>query len=69
MQSLQGTNTAIPQGGIPVFLFHTPDTPFCFVPTCPCHQNQKEVAKLLLAVQAGELTLRNAADFADGRTV
>ncbi len=69
MQSIEQTNTTAPQSGLPVYLFHTPERPFCSLPTCPCHQNQKEVAKLLLAVQNGELTLRNAVDLAEGRTV
>jgi len=68
MQSI-GTTTTAAQGGLPVFFFHTPEKPFCFLPTCPCHNNQKEVAKLLLAVREGELTLREAADLAEGRTV
>jgi hypothetical protein len=69
VQSIEQTNTTTTQSGLPVYLFHTPERPFCFLPTCPCHENQKEIAKLLLAVQNGELTLRNAADLTSGRMV
>jgi hypothetical protein len=54
---------------ITVNFMHVPGKPFCPNDRCPCHQNQAEIAVLLDAVWAGEMTLREAANFADGKTL
>lgn len=54
---------------IPVYQIHTLEQPFCPLPWCECHENQQAIAKLLEQVSDGVLTLREAADFADGRLV
>jgi hypothetical protein len=43
--------------------------PFCSSDRCPCHQNQEQIAVLLEAVKNGEMTLREAANVADGKTL
>ncbi len=53
---------------IPVYFIHTAEKPFCSNPRCHCHQNQGEIAVLLDAIRAGEMTLREAANFAEGKT-
>ena len=54
---------------IPVYQIHTLENPFCPLPGCGCHTNQQEIARLLEQVREGLLTLREAADFAEGRLV
>jgi len=54
---------------VPIYFIHSIDSPFCPIPGCWCHGNQEEIAKLLDQIADGLLTLREAADFADGRTV
>lgn len=52
----------------PIYFFHVPEKPFCSNDRCPCHQNQAQIAVLLDAIRAGEMTLHEAANFADGKT-
>jgi len=54
---------------IPTYQIHTLENPFCPLPWCKCHVNQQEIARLLEQVREGLLTLREAADFAEGRLV
>ncbi len=54
---------------VPVYFLHLTGKPFCPNDRCQCHQNQAEVALLLDAIRAGEMTLREAANFADGKTL
>ena len=54
---------------VPVYFLHLTGKSFCPNDRCPCHQNQAEVAVLLDAIRAGEMTLREAANFADGKTL
>lgn len=54
---------------VPIFFIHTVEMPFCPIPGCWCHRNQEEIAKLLEHIEQGEMTLREAADFAEGRTI
>jgi hypothetical protein len=54
---------------VPVYHFHTLENPFCAVPWCACHTSQQEIAKLLEQISEGVLTLREAADYADGQLV
>ncbi len=63
------TDTACPQDIIPIYLMHTLENPFCPLPSCWCHTDQARIAVLLEAINNGEMTLREAANFADGRTV
>lgn len=63
------TDTAYPYDIVPIYLVHTVDNPFCPLPGCWCHTDQERIALLLEAIKEGEMTLREAADFADGRTV
>lgn len=62
-------DTAHPQDIVPIYVYHTQENPFCPLPGCWCHTNQQEIAKLLNQIKDGVLTLREAADFADGRLV
>jgi len=63
------TDTAHPQDIVPIYFIHTIDRPFCPLPSCQCHTNQGKIAKFLRHIRDGEMTLREAADFADGRTI
>ena len=63
------TDTAHPQDIVPIYFIHTPEMPFCPLPSCECHTNQEEIAKLLEQINNGLLTLREAAHFADGMTL
>ncbi len=48
---------------------HMPGKPFCSSDRCSYHQNQEQIAILLEAVKNGEMTLREAANVADGKTL
>jgi hypothetical protein len=61
------TDTSTPRSVVPIYCIHTPEQPFCANPLCACHQNQAHIAALVAAIQQGEMTLREAADFADGK--
>jgi len=63
------SDTAHPQSVVPIYQFHTLDNPFCAVPWCACHKNQKAIGELLGQISEGVLTLREAADFTDGQLV
>jgi hypothetical protein len=63
------TDTAHPHDIVPIYFIHGIDNPFCPLPDCACHSNQEQIAKLLDYIRQGAMTLREAADFADGRTV
>ena len=65
----EGSDTSSTRFRVPVFLVHTVTDPFCSHPSCECHTNQAQIARLLQAVSEGEMTLREAADFADGKTI
>ncbi len=54
---------------VPVYFLHMPGKPFCPNDRCPCHQNQTQIAVLLDAIRAGEMTLREATNFAEGKTL
>lgn len=62
------TDTAHPQQIIPIYVIHTLERPFCQFPDCQCHTNQEEIAKLLEFVNNGLMTIREAADFVNGKT-
>jgi len=61
------TDTSHPRSVIPIYFVHTLEQPFCSHPLCECHRDQAHIALLVAAIQQGEMTLREAADFADGR--
>jgi len=63
------TDTTYPQAVVPIYPIHTPESPFCPLPGCWCHTDQQKIAKLLEQIKEGVLTLREAADFADGKLV
>ena len=63
------TDTALPQPVIPLFLLHTLEHPFCINPCCECHTNQEHSMMLLDEIKRGTLTLHEAANFAQGKTL
>jgi hypothetical protein len=63
------SDTSVPLAEVPIFFIHTMDRPFCQRLTCECHQNQSEVKRLLLFIEEGLLTLREASEFQDGRII
>jgi len=64
----QNTDTANPQDVVPIYFFHTLEHPFCPLPRCWCHANQQERGKLLEESKHGLLIIREAANFAHGKT-
>ena len=48
---------------------HTVDRPFCWNPSCPCHEDTEEIGKVAEAVSAGLLTSQEATDFVKGRGI
>jgi len=69
MPNKQNNNTAASQHIIPIYIVHTMEKPFCTNPLCACHQNQTQILLLLLALEQDEMTLREASDFVDGKTL
>lgn len=63
------SDTAHPQDIVPIYFIHSIDHPFCPIPSCECHRDQMRIAKLLTHIENGVMTLQEAANFADGRTV
>src|SRR6266699_3850315 len=61
------TDTSHPPSIVPIYFVHTPEHPFCTNDFCACHHNQIHIAQLVAAIQQGEMTLKEAADFADGK--
>lgn len=59
------TDTLSPRAQVPVLFIHSLEEPFCRNFGCECHLYQRQVASLLQAVYEGEMTLREAAFFAD----
>jgi hypothetical protein len=64
----QNTDTAHPQDVVPIYFFHTLEHPFCSLPRCWCHANQQEIGQLLEESNHGMLIIREAANFAHGKT-
>ena len=55
---------------VPVpYLDHTPDRPFCWDATCPCHEDQEAIAEVYHAYQDGLVSAVDAARIVQGRTV
>jgi hypothetical protein len=54
--------------GYPVIFEHTPKTPFCPDPSCPCHEQDKEAIALVNQYyQEGLITKKHATDIVMGR--
>lgn len=61
----QATDTASPTLPVPIYYIHSLERPFCKNPCCKCQWQQREVRRLLNIIVAGEMTLREAANFLD----
>jgi hypothetical protein len=48
---------------------HTPESPFCYDPTCDCHEDQDAIGLVAQHVQGGLLTPDEATDFVAGKQV
>ena len=48
---------------------HTPESPFCYDPTCDCHEDQIEIARVAQHIQDGLITPDEATDFVTGKQV
>jgi hypothetical protein len=46
---------------------HTPDKPFCYDPTCPCHANQEARERVQQWVHDGLMTEDEASGYISGR--
>jgi hypothetical protein len=49
--------------------YHTNEHPFCYDPTCPCHEEQGLIAPVAQHVRDGFLTPSEATDFVNGKTL
>ena len=50
-------------------VIHNPNTPFCPVDLCPCHEDEDAIGQVAQAVSDGLLTPQEATDFVSGRQV
>jgi hypothetical protein len=48
---------------------HTPETPFCYDPTCDCHEDQDAIGLVARYVNRGLLTPEEATDFVGGKGI
>lgn len=48
-------------------LLHLDTAPFCYDPSCPCHEDSLLIAPIAQAVQEGLLTPDEASDFVAGK--
>ena len=62
-------DTAHPQGVVPIYLIHTLENPFCSLPGCWCRIDQARIAPVLEAIKRGEMTLQEAVNLVEGRTL
>ncbi len=46
---------------------HTPEHPFCWNPSCPCHEDHEAIAAVNQAVQDGLMTPTEATDYVCGK--
>jgi hypothetical protein len=49
--------------------YHTTDHPFCYDPSCPCHEDSLLIAPIAQAVQEGLLTPDEASAIVAGKTL
>lgn len=55
---------------VPVdYRLHTPEKPFCYDPTCPCHEDELLIAEVSFHVQDGLMTPQEATDFVGGKGI
>ncbi len=53
---------------IPVdYIEHSKEHPFCFDPSCPCHEDMNNIAPVNAAYQEGLVTSDEASNIAKGR--
>lgn len=53
----------------PVIDVHTYHLPFCYEPTCSCHEDEELIYQVSLYVQDGLMTPDEATDFVAGRGI
>lgn len=51
------------------YLDHTPDRPFCWDDTCPCHEDQEAITEVYQAYQDGLLSAGDMNRILQGCTV
>lgn len=51
------------------YVEHTPDNPFCWDASCPCHEDQESIATVHQAYQNGLITADDATRIVQGRTI
>lgn len=55
---------------VPVdYELHTPEKPFCYDQSCPCHDDELLIAEVSVHVTDGLLTPDEATDFVEGRGI
>lgn len=69
LSTLRHESEALHSSVVSYSFLHVQGKPFCSSDRCLCHQNQEQIAILLEAVKNGEMTLREAANVADGKTL
>lgn len=50
-------------------VLHTEDKPFCYCPTCDCHEDEVAIFQVSLYVQDGLMTPQEATDFVKGKGI
>ena len=50
-------------------LEHTPEKPFCWDSSCPCHEDDLLIEEVSVFVQEGLMTPQEATDFVAGRGI
>ena len=50
-------------------LEHTPEKPFCWDSSCPCHEDDLLIEEVAIFVQQGLMTPQEATDFVAGRGI
>ena len=48
---------------------HSLSKPFCFDSTCPCHEDEIEIARVALFIKDGLMTPEEATDFVGGKGI
>jgi len=48
---------------------HTPEKPFCWNETCPCHEDRDKIARVSQWITEGLMTPEQATDFVKGRGI
>jgi len=51
------------------YVEHTPDSPFCWDESCPCHEDQAAIRHVDQAYQDGLITAEDAIRIVQGRTI